>query len=338
MLTKPAISDETIIACLQDTYGLRISEVTFLPIGADIDTAVYRVTAGDGAPYFLKLRRGNFNEVAAVVPAFLHAQGIRAVMAPIATAAGRLWARAHGFDWMLYPFFEGKDSYEVPLSQAQWIALGASMQAVHATRLPADLTARMPRESYGPGCRMVVKAFHDQVEQRTYDDPIAARLAAFWMAQRDEIGAMVERAEQLAQALGHRAAEFVVCHADLHAWNVLVGADDALAIVDWDELILAPKERDLMFVGGGLFGDRNRAEEEAWFYAGYGPTAIDPVALAYYRYERIVADIAAYAEQIFGMQGIVEDREQGLRQLMGQFQPNEVVEIAHRTYSRLGQA
>ncbi len=115
----------------------------------------------------------------------------------------------------------------------------------------------------------------------------------------------------------------------------MVEAHDALAIVDWDELILARKERDLMCVGGGLFGGWNLALEAAWFYAGYGPTVIDPVALAYYRYERIVADIAAYAAQIFGMQGSAADRAEGLCQLMEQFLPDQVVEIAHRTYRQL---
>jgi spectinomycin phosphotransferase len=39
-----------------------------------------------------------------------------------------------------------------------------------------------------------------------------------------------------------------------HAGNVVVGADNELTIVDWDEPILAPKERDLMFIGGGVDG------------------------------------------------------------------------------------
>jgi len=335
MLTKPSISDDTIIACLQDTFGLHIAQVTFLPLGADVNSAVYRVTADSDTSYFLKLRWGNFSEVALAVHAFLHAQGIRQVMAPLATTTHKLWVRAQGFDWILYPFFEGKTGFEVALSKPQWIALGESMHAVHTTRLPAALLKRVPHEDYSPIWRTSVKAFHKQVEQGSYDDPIAASLAAFWMTKRDEIESIVDRAEQLAQALQKRAVELAVCHSDLHGGNVLVGADDEVAIVDWDEPILAPKERDLMFIGGGVGGIWNTDEEARWFYQGYGQTAIDLLALSYYRYERIVADIAAYSEQIFGMQGSVEDRQEGLQQLMAQFLPNNVMEIAHSSYHQL---
>ena len=333
MLIKPPISDDSIIACLRDSFGLHIAHVTFLPIG-DANSALYRVTADSGTPYFLKLRQGNFNQVTVAVPAFLHAQGIRQVMAPIATTSHKLWVRAHGFDWILYPFFEGTNGFEVALSNKHWIALGASLKAVHTTILPTGLVECVPREDYSPRLRTSVKAFYEQVEQGGYDDPIAARLAAFLMTKRDEIRCIVERAEQLAQAVQNRAADLVVCHSDLHAGNVLVGAGHELAIVDWDEPILAPKERDLMFIGGGVGGIWNNDQETTWFYQGYGQAQIDLVTLAYYRYERIVADIAAYSEQIFGMQGSVEDRQKGLW-LMEQFLPSNVVEIAHRSYQQL---
>ena len=93
--------------------------------------------------------------------------------------------------------------------------------------------------------------------------------------------------------------EFVLCHSDIHAANLLVAADGALYIVDWDEPILAPKERDLMYAGGGQsFLGYTPQEEEALFYRGYGETQVDPVGLAYYRYERIIEDIAAFCEQL----------------------------------------
>jgi spectinomycin phosphotransferase len=333
MLEKPAISDDAIIACLHDAFGLRIAQVTFLPIGW-VNNAVYRVTANTGTAYFLKLRRGNFDEIAVAVPAFLHAQGIRPIMAPIATTTHDLWLRAHGFDWILYPFFEGKTGFEVALSKTQWIALGESMKAVHAARLPTVLAERVPHEDFSPRWRKSVKAFHKQVEQDRYDDPIAASLAAFWLTKRNEIEQIVERAEQLAFVLQPRAVTLAVCHSDLHARNVLVGAGDELAIVDWDEPIMAPKERDLMFIGGGVGGIWNNDQEVGWFYQGYGRTEIDLVVLSYYRYERIVVDIAEYSEQIFGRHGSIEERQKGLG-LMNQFLPNNVVDIAHRTYQQL---
>lgn len=335
MLTPPALSADTIIAHVYENYMLRIRQVAFLPIGADANAAVYRLDADDGAAYFLKLKRGAFAEVAVAVPAFLHAQGIQQVMAPLTTAAQRLWASGHGFEWILYPFLEGCNGFQTPLSDAQWIVLGQSLHAVHFTILPLALEQLVPREVYSSQWRDVVDQFDQDVETTIYDDPLAERLAAFWPTKRNEIRAMVTRATQLGQELRQRERPFVLCHTDLHAGNVLLGAHDELTIVDWDEPILAPKERDLMFVGGGIGGIWDGPREEALFYRGYGPTEIDPLALAYYRYERIVADLAAYGAQIFGAQGSVEDREKGLIGTMGQFLPNRVVAIAHQTYQRL---
>jgi spectinomycin phosphotransferase len=163
-------------------------------------------------------------------------------------------------------------------------------------------------------------------------------MASLWTVQRHEIDATIGRAERLAQVLRGRAHDLAICHGDLHPGNLLLGADGALAIVDWDQPILAPKEHDLMAVGAGLGFVRETSQEEALFYRGYGPAAVDLVALSYYRYERVAADLAAYGEQIFEAQGSVEDREQGLAQLAAQFRPGNVVPVAHRTYERLDDA
>jgi spectinomycin phosphotransferase len=333
MLEQPDIPNATIIACLHDTFALRVAEVTFLPLGW-VNNALYRVVAESGTSYLLKLRRGHFNEAAVAIPALLHTHGIRQVVAPIPTTSSELRVRAHGVVWTLYPFIDGKTGFERPLSQQHWIALGQGMRAVHTTTLLAALAEQVPKEDYSPRWRTRVRACDNWVQQNRATDPIAARLAAFWLAKRDEILAMVDQADQLAQALQQRAVEFVVCHSDLHARNVLTSGDEDVAIVDWDEPILAPKERDLMFIGGGVGGIWNTDNETAWFYQGYGQTEINVAALSYYRYERIVTDIAECAAQIFGKQGSVDERQKALG-IVNQFLPNNVVEIAHRTYNQL---
>ena len=100
--------------------------------------------------------------------------------------------------------------------------------------------------------------------------------------------------------------------------------------MDWDTVLFAPKERDLMFFGSGI-GGRQQPEQAAAFYAGYGPGNIDTAALAYYRCERIVQDIAVYCRELLLSAAGGADRAEGLRQLAGQFAPGGVVTIALAT-------
>ena len=102
-----------------------------------------------------------------------------------------------GSSGILYPYFEGKNGFQAALSQAQWIALGESMQAIHTTPLPAPLAERVPHEDFSPRWRNSVKAFDAQVANDRFDDPIAASLAAFWRTKRDEIASIVRAPDGL---------------------------------------------------------------------------------------------------------------------------------------------
>ena len=331
MLEKPNLPDEKIIACLQAAYGLRVATIAFLPLGADLNTVVYRVVADDATPYFVKLRSGLFDETSVALPKFLRDQSIAEIIAPLATSTGQLWANLDTFKVIVYPFIEGRNGYEVDLSDRHWIEFGAALKRIHTTVVPPALSSRIQRETYSPKWREIVKTALTRVETDIFDDPVATELAAFLKIKRGEILDLVARADRCAQALQVQAPESVVCHADLHAGNILIDASGTFYLVDWDTLVLAPKERDLMYAGGGQFGAaRTPQQEEALFYEGYGPAAVNPNALAYYRYERIVEDLAVECEQIFLADGSGEDQAQALRWLMSNFEPNGTIEIAYR--------
>ena len=330
MLEKPDLPDAKIVGCLRHHYGLHVIQVVFLPLGNDVNTAVYRAVTDGETPYFVKLRRGVFDETAVTAPKFLSDQGIRQIIAPIATRTQQLWARLDGFNLIVYPFIEGHDGWDFDVLDRQWVELGAALKAIHSAAAPPALRSSLPQETFSPQWRELVKAFQAQVERETFDDPTAAKLAVLLKAKRPVIRHLVGQAERLGSVLQGKSPDFVLCHADLHAWNILIDANGGLYIVDWDTLTLAPKERDLMFVGSGM-GICDKAQEAALFYQGYGQAEIDVIALAYYRYERIVQDIAAYCEQILLSDEGGEDREEGLRQLTNQFLPNNVIEKAYES-------
>lgn len=331
MLAKPDLPDEKILACLQVEYGLHGVQIVFLPIGWQY-TAVYRVVAEDQAPYFVKLIRGSFDEAAVAVPKFLSDQGITHIIAPLTTSTGQLWASLDTFKLILYPFIAGHNGFQVALSDSQWVDFGRAVNSIHTALVPPALIHGIQPETYSPAWRELVKTFLARVAVDAFADPLAIEAAAFLQARGEKILDLVMSAEQLAQALQARSPAFVLCHSDLHAGNLLIDANDALYIVDWDNPVLAPKERDLMFIGGGLMGAGHSAQaQEALFYRGYGQTQINAIALAYYRYERIIEDIAVECELIFLSNEGSVDRAKALRSLRSQFLPNHVLEIAYQS-------
>ncbi|MCX6048571.1 MAG: aminoglycoside phosphotransferase family protein [Chloroflexi bacterium] len=337
MLERPDLSDEKIIACLHDKYALPVVQLTFLPIGADPNSSVYRVVAADDMVYFVKLRRGAFDEMAVTLPKWLSDQGIKQIIPPLATTTGRLWADLENFKVILYPFIEGHDGFAVALSDDNWRDFGAALKRLHTASIPPSLGSRIQPETYPPQGRESVKRSLALAEHDNFDDPVAIKLAAFLKTKRTEILDLVARAERLALILQARTPEFVVCHSDVHAGNILIDRAGVLHIVDWDNPIWAPKERDLMFVGGGQgFMGHTASEEETLFYQSYGQTQIDPVALAYYRYERIVQDIAIYCEQLLLTSEGGDDREQSFGYLVSNFLPNQVLEITYQSDQTVG--
>jgi spectinomycin phosphotransferase len=105
-----------------------------------------------------------------------------------------------------------------------------------------------------------------------------------------------------------------------------------LFIVDWDYPMLAPKERDLMFIGGGQgFMPYIAEQEELLFYQGYGQPELDRIALAYYRYERGITDISVECERILSSTLGAQDRAQALEILQLYFLPGCTIEMAFKS-------
>jgi spectinomycin phosphotransferase len=232
---------------------------------------------------------------------------------------------------ILYPFIEGKNGFEVELTDHHRRTLGIALKGIHTAQIPPELKRRIPKETIAPRWRESMVSFLAQVENKTFTDPVAAKLLKFMKSKQDEINRIVERTDYLASELQSKPLELVLCHTDIHGGNILISNTGDLYIVDWDNPLLAPKERDLMFIGGGIDEIWKSKREETVFYEGYGKTEINLSALAYYRYERIIQDLAVIGEQLLLTDEGGADREQAYRRFTSNFESGQTIEIADKT-------
>lgn len=331
MLEKPQIDDHKLIDAVREHYGITVTALEFLPIGYDANAGVYRTTAGNSV-YFLKVKRGAVDQLSVTIPRYLKAQGVEQVVAPLPTITPDLWAQVDNFALLIYPFIEGEVGMDVGLTDSQWVEFGAILKRLHLTRLMPELMAQINKETFAPRDRhvQIIKRLQTDTRGSSYDNPIVRDFGAYWNSKREDIDQVYERTIELGQTLQKNVLDFVLCHADIHTANVLIGKDGGLHIVDWDQPILAPKERDLMFTVGGTIGGANVRGYDDAFLRGYGETAdsINWLAMLYYRYEWIIQDLAEFGESILYSDVGDETKADAARLVRLTFEPGNLLDSA----------
>jgi len=331
MLERPPISNEQITTTMEGIYGKEIARVSFLPLGYDQNTANFQVESWDGTVFFLKLRKRAFKPITVELPQFLVSMGVKSIIPIVNTRDGSLWGQLGEYVTILYPFIDGQDGYQTKLSSRQWTELGKAIRLIHTVPIPADLKRKIPRENYDSQWRKTVRCLMGIEKQHDFQDPTARKLSIFMESKRFDICRMVERADALAENLQQNPRGCVLCHADAHPGNYHVTSQGDIYLVDWDNPAWAPKEHDLMCIGAGMSGDLPGGNEEKCFYQGYGPVEIDWLALTYFRYERIIQDIAEFGKFLLLSTEGGDDRQQSYKYFIDSFSPGKVVEIAFQT-------
>lgn len=330
MREPPAdLTTDMLEASLRADYGLTVTELDFLPLGQDASASAYRVRTTAGQSYFLKVRRHLTNTVSLLVPRHLNDQGISQVVAPLPTSAGALSTTAGRYVVILYPFITGATGMARGLTAQQWIEFGSLLRRVHTSVLTPSLARLVKRDAFVPMGADMLRRLQAHLADTTLSEPVTMALAQHWQARQSVIGAVLQQAEELGQRLAATAPPSLLCHADIHTNNVMLDETGRLWIVDWDETIVAPRERDLMFVIGGISRRLVGPDQEALFLQGYGTIEVDRLALAYYRYAWAVSDISAYGEQICFRPDLgAITRQESVEFFQSLFRPGAIVDIA----------
>lgn len=214
---------------------------------------------------------------------------LRPVVGGVGVTAGGLWISA-------YPWITGRAGDVDGLIGAQWAALGRTIAAAHAVPVGA-LPPGLPRERFTHVAAADEFGAVDDAMRVALSsaaaDPVTAEVAGVWLGGLAQTPTLTGLADRLAPAAQVRSGEFVLCHADPHLANVLVIPDGGICLLDWDDALLAPVERDLLFhLGGWDSLGASSVADQASFAAGYGSMAPDPLLLSYFRVVRLMEDLS----------------------------------------------
>lgn len=322
------IQEQEVINLLKMYYGIDITSAQLILGGADINAFAYKADAKSNS-YFVKFKHGDHDEINLEIIRLLHAAGIKEIIFPILTLEKKLFQQLNNYKIIVYPFIHGANGFTQNLSEEQWKHLGKTVNKIHNISVPADIQKKLRKETYSSKWRDMVRTFYSKIEPVTSDDQITKDFKLFFKKNINAIHRLVDTADELTKKIKPEFEKYVLCHSDIHAGNVLI-TNNEIYIIDWDEPMLAPKERDLMFIGGGVGNIWNKPQEIQYFYEGYGAANIDETILSYYRHERIVEDIAVYTKDLLVREQSDQDRLEMFKHFKDMFEPNGVVDIALR--------
>ncbi len=290
MRKQPQTSEKLLRACLQDQYNLRPVTLEFLPLGYDYDAGVYHVVSMQGRVYLLKATSRLLYEPSCLVPAYLRDQGITSIVAPVPTRSGALWTQLGEWTVILYPWINGESSL-TGMTNVQWKEVGNIFRRIHQVKLPALGFESLRKERFDPTeYAQWIRTFETQHLQDQSSASASQRaLRTSWKAHLPTIHTAVTTLEKLAEVLQSRTLPYVICHADLHARNLIRDQEDQVFVIDWDEVMQAPKERDFIFL--------RKPHAEA-FFQGYANAEVDWSLLTYYLWERVVQDLIYLANNV----------------------------------------
>lgn len=246
-----AVDSYALTALLAEHYG--ILSPAFTPVSGGTSALDFRVDSPQGV-FFLKVypsERANTyfwtNRISSYIPVLRWLRQMPELAPhlpePLPTRSGALFCQDDARVLLLYAFIPGSVLPDNALQPAQVRTHARVTAALHNLRTASPHCPRTESEDYAA-------AFLPELE---------GLLADSWDYQLSmEIQRMVapfegllrQRALELIRlqaALRESALPLVLCHTDLHHWNLMECAG-RLIILDWEGVKRAPAESDLMFI------------------------------------------------------------------------------------------
>jgi spectinomycin phosphotransferase len=243
--------EQELIAQLEKTYNMHVEKL--VPGPRQVIAQTYIIDDSSGKQYFCKIINHPL-----LIPGII--QTLPVVEQMYKNGINKICYPIHG-DNGLY-FYTGQSlvvlfNY-IPITQGinyNPYILGSMIANVHA--ITPKITVAAPLENFEfPNCEFFMESFESTL-QSSSTDIVVQQLKTLLQEHEAEVHKYMDEFATIAARCKANTKSLVLTHGDLGN-NILAKTPDDLYIIDWDEMRLAPAERDVFM-----------NDENAEFMAGY---------------------------------------------------------------------
>lgn len=227
---------------------------------------------------------------------------------PLLTQDGKYkWEDDNGV-YLLYEYIDGRTigSSELTKNQVQQVA--KIIATLHFYRDEIPINTKDIREDF---CLPFLKQLNEILHKEFVSSSVELKdLLEAYIKPLEE---SIHKVERLATDIRRSNPKMVLCHTDVHNWN-LMQSDEQIVLIDWEGLKLAPAEADLMF-----FVDKPYYDVFINIYQKlHKDFVINMDTLLFYQIRRKLEDIWEFIEQLLYDNQKEQERNETIKLLMSE--------------------
>lgn len=283
------VNDSVIVAAVQNSFGITLQSLEFLPVGEG--AWAYKGVDANNKEWFVKLCRLDTSNVAQVTSYLHNDLELPFVLSPILPQGQKATPKINDTYVSIYPYIEGETLSYDNLNKEYLVEIASDLRKLHDATLSQYIESLLPKETFDK-YQATVPVLIDKASHYEGNDELLQQLRAVINAYSEAIEQSIRNARTISDYCKGQTYDMVVCHTDIHPFNVMK-TSNGLKMIDWDAIMLAPREDDLRF-----YGAENRGDTA--FHRAYGMDyQVDQNLITYYGYEWVLQEYDDWTRRLF---------------------------------------
>ncbi|MBN2851826.1 MAG: aminoglycoside phosphotransferase family protein [Clostridia bacterium] len=227
------------------------------------------------------------------------------IICPVLTTDGKYKCEDDNLIYILFPYIEGYTLCDKKMTNTQIKEMADIIAELHKYGAEIPVATNTVKEDFAVPFCYELKELISLAEETSSNETMRVLKEYEAVLIKN-----IEKTILLAERLLKENLSCVICHTDVHGWNLM--QSDRLILIDWEGMKLAPPEADLFAFIGDRFWHTCSSNFLETYKKVHPYYIINSDSLEFYQTRRRIEDICAFAKGLLCVNANEEEIKQSL--------------------------